>query len=107
MSLDSLLNCTVTRTAPTQGSENEYGEYVITYTGSTSFNACIQLNKGSEEVQIGGKAIIAEYILYCKPSITIIEGDKVVYKNIGYRAILVDDECQREHHLKVFLKRIP
>lgn len=107
MSLTSLLNCAVTRTTPTLANENEYGEFVITFGGSLAFNACLQLNKGSEEVQVGGKTIIAEYILYCLPTINIQEGDKVTYKSIDYRTIFVDDECQRLHHLKVFLKRIP
>ena len=107
MSLSSLLNCTVTKTNPTLANENEYGEFVITYGGSTELNAAMQLNSGEEEVQFGGKVIVAEYILYCLPTVSITEGDNVTYNSISYRVIFVDDECMRNHHKKVFLKRIP
>jgi hypothetical protein len=102
-----MFNKTAKTWRKTVGAINEYSEKSYTWTARiTVFKCALQPVSGKDAQTIEGQAILASHRLYCAYGTDILCEDRVECDSKLYLVKWVDNESNRNSHLKALLEQV-
>ena len=101
MSLDSLLNQTLTLKA-NSASRNSQGEYIDSWSGTTSIPARVQpVSGGDESFEFGKKTVRASHKVFCRTTTTITERNRFAFGSRTLAILRVRNIDEMNHHYEI------